>query len=506
MKIKGLLKLTFSRLFAVALSVILQVALMVFFMIKLTESYVYFQIGSTILAVLILVGIANESTHPEQKILWVLLISVVPIVGIVLYMTFSFNKPRKKSIEKYTKFNKEDLNKEHALLLTDKYEKDFKYLENQTGIKTCKNTNCLYLKDGSEFYDSLIKDLKNAKKFIFMEYFIINHGLMWDSILQILIQKAKEGLDIRLIYDDLGCCKYVKGNYYKKLRKLGIKCYKFNKMIPLVSSIHNNRDHRKITIIDGTIGYTGGINISDEYMNINSPYGYWKDNAIRLTGEGVDNLTILFLQIYSLVSKTTNDIKPFLYKNNCESKIFSDEIVYSFGSGPKSFYYDNTAINVFLNLINSANKSIDISTPYLITDYSITNALISASKKGVKVRILFPSRPDKKLVWLFGKLTALELLKNGVEIYSYTPGFNHAKSFLVDDKIAFVGTTNLDFRSLLHHLECGTLIYNSECLKNIDENFENDYLLSKKLEEKDLKMNPLSKVIVSFLRIFQTLL
>lgn len=506
MKIKGIFKLMFSRLFAVALSVIIQVVLIAYFMFQLTESYIYFQIASTVLAVLIVVGIANEKSHPEQKLLWVLLISVIPIVGITLYVLFSINKPPKKFIEKYTKFDTNLFKKEDISPLLKEYKTDFKYLVSQTGIDVCKNSECLYLKDGKEFYESLISDLKKAEKFIFMEYFIIKEGVMWNNILNILIEKAKQGVDVRFIYDDVGSCKNVKGTYYKKLRKEGIKCYKFNKMLALISSYHNNRDHRKITVIDGTIAYTGGINLSDEYMNINSPFGYWKDNAIRVKGEAVDNFTILFLQMYSLVSKTKADVEKYLYNTNKKEEIISDEIIYAFGSGPKNVYDENMAIDAFLNLIHSAKESIDISTPYLITDYSITNALIAASKKGIKVRILFPSKPDKRLIWWFGKQTAMELAKNGVEIYSYTPGFNHAKSFLVDNKIAFIGTTNLDFRSLLHHFECGALIYNSKCLKEIDDNFENDYLMSKRMTEKDLKMNPIAGVIISFLRIFQSLL
>lgn len=511
MKIKGFLKLLFSRLFAIALTVILQVVILVYYLSELSENYIYVQIISLIVGVIVFISMVNKNMHPEQKILWAFLIMAFPIIGTVLYVLFNINNPLKKKFIKYYELDIKNIsnvanNKQDVYELSNGYESQFKYLEKMTGLNLNKDTNTKFLKDGKEFYDSLIADLKGAKKFIFMEYFIIHPGVMWDSILEVLKEKVKEGVEVRFIYDDIGSCKYVKGNYYKKLRKEGIKCYVFNKMIPLVSSYHNNRDHRKITVIDGIIGYTGGINLSDEYMNLNSPYGHWQDNAIRLNGKGVDNLTVLFLQCYSLLSRKRNDIKPFLYEQNKIENIENNELVFSFGTGPKSVYYDFLAIDVFLNLINNAKKSIDITTPYLLTDFSITNALIAASAKGIKVRILFPGKPDKKLVWSFGKQTALELIKHGIEVYSYTPGFNHAKSFLVDDQIAYVGTTNLDYRSLLHHYECGTIIYNSNTINDIDDYFEKNYLKSKLLKEEDLKVNPLTKVIISFLRIFESLL
>ena len=357
MKIKGFLKLLFSRLFAIALTVILQVVILVYYLSELSENYIYVQIISLIVGVIVFISMVNKNMHPEQKILWAFLIMAFPIIGTVLYVLFNINNPLKKKFIKYYELDIKNIsdvanNKQDVYELSNGYESQFKYLEKMTGLNLNKDTNTKFLKDGKEFYDSLITDLKGAKKFIFMEYFIIHPGVMWDSILEVLKEKVKEGVEVRFIYDDIGSCKYVKGNYYKKLRKEGIKCYVFNKMIPLVSSYHNNRDHRKITVIDGIIGYTGGINLSDEYMNLNSPYGHWQDNAIRLNGKGVDNLTVLFLQCYSLLSRKRNDIKPFLYEQNKIENIENNELVFSFGTGPKSVYYDFLAIDVFLNLIN----------------------------------------------------------------------------------------------------------------------------------------------------------
>ena len=511
MKIFRGFKLIFSRLFAVAITVIAQVVIIAHFMIKLTTSYIYFQLAESIIGFLVFVALVNRRMNPEQKIIWAFLIIIFPVIGVTLYILFSSNTPSIKRIKKYTKFDKKIIEQtnqynESIYQTAKEYKGQIKYLENMSSMYPRKNTTTNYYKDGRQFYVALMNDLKNAKKHIFMEYFIIRPGKMWDSIVDVLKQKAQEGVDVRFIYDDLGSAKYVKGNYYKKLRKYGIKCYKFNKMIPLVSSYHNNRDHRKITVIDGYIGYTGGINLADEYLNLTSPFGYWKDNAVRLCGEGVDNLTILFLQSYALVSGKIQDYETYLFKNNSQCIIENDEIVFPYGTGPSNQYYDNMAEDVFLNMIGQAKRSIDISTPYLIIDYSITNALIAAAARGVKVRILIPAKPDKKLIYAFSKQTAYELALQGVEIYTYTPGFNHAKSFLVDDEIAFVGTTNLDFRSLIHHYECGVWLYNSSCIKDIDRNFENDYLKSKLTKPEDLKMGVITKIVVSFLKVFQSLL
>lgn len=504
-------KLIFSRVMSVAFAVVLQFVLIVFFVFELTANYAYFQITQSIIGILVFICIVNERTNPEQKLVWAFIIIILPIAGILLYVILTLNKPSKKSIEKYTNFDSElirisEEKKQEIYSLSNQYVGQIKYIEKMSHFNACKNTKCTYLKDGKDFYNSLIKDLKQAQKFIFMEYFIINHGKMWNSILDILKEKVKNGVDVRLIYDDLGSATYLKSKYCKTLRSYGIKCYRFGRMIPFISSYHNNRDHRKICVIDGFIGYTGGINLSDEYMNLTHPYGHWKDNSVRLIGEAVDNLTILFLQNYGITSKKKQNFENYLFKQNCTQQIDSNEIVIPYGTGPKSRYYENFATDVFLNMIHQAKKSIDISTPYLIIDYALTNALIAAVARGVKVRILIPSRPDKKFIYAFSKQTTYYLAKSGVEIYTYSPGFNHAKSFLVDDEISFIGTTNLDFRSLMHHYECGVIIYNSSCIKEIDQHFENDYLVSKLMAPFDLKTNIFVRIMISFLKIFQSLL
>ena len=507
-KVRNFFKLIFSRLFLVALLVILQVALIVFFAIYLTSSYLYFAILSSAIGLLILIWVINKKIHPEHKLMWAFLMLLFPFFGVTLYAVLSINKPTKKQSNKYFSFDKSliknnDQYYQKIYDISNEYQGQIKYLENTTKMFASKNNDCSFFPDGKSFYDSLINDIKQANDFIFMEYFIIRPGVMWNSILEILIEKVKQGVEVRLIYDDVGCARYLKGNYYKYLNSLGIKCVKFNKMLPFIVSYHNNRDHRKITVIDGKIAYTGGINFGDEYINLSNEFGYWKDNAIKIKGDAVDNFTVLFLQNFSIASKTIIDYSPYLKK--CDNTIVNDEIAFPFGTGPR-FYYENMAVDIFLNLINQAKKSIDISSPYLVMDHSLTNALINAKNRGVKVRVLVPNKPDKRFVYCFTKQSVIDLANHGIEVYLYTPGFNHAKSILIDDTIAYIGTTNLDFRSLLHHYECGTLLINCKCLKQIDENFIKDFEESNLIEKDEIKMNFFEKLFVSFFYIFKSLL
>lgn len=507
-QILNFLKLIFSRLFIVALLVVLQVFIIVYFAFYLTNSYLYFQIASSVIGIIVFITIINKKINPEHKLMWAFLMLLFPIFATTLYVLLFLNHPSKKQLKKYYNFDprliEKDLKYNNLVYkIANEYQGQIKYLENTTSLYASKNNKTTFLSDGNAFYNSLKKDIIEAKEFIFMEYFIIKPGLMWNSILSILVEKVKEGVEVRLIYDDVGSAKYVKGNYYKYLNKLGIKCVKFNKLIPFVVSYHNNRDHRKITIIDGKIAYTGGINFGDEYINLYNEFGYWKDNAVKIEGESVDNFTILFLQNYSIANKKCEDCFPYLNKDH--SHIENDELVFPYGTGPK-IYYENMAVDVFLNLINQSKETIEISSPYLILDYSFTNALIAAKKRGVDVKILIPNKPDKLFIYWFTKSNVIELLNNDINVYTYTPGFNHAKLILIDKKLSYIGTTNLDFRSLIHHYECGAWLYNCSCIKDIDKSFTADFKESKKLQKGDVKMNIISRLLVSFLNIFKSLL
>lgn len=361
------------------------------------------------------------------------------------------------------------------------------------------------------FLKDLLIELKRAKKFIFMEYFIIKPGMMWDSIHEVLIDKVKENVDVRIIYDDIGSLGYLESDYYKKLQKEGIKCYKFNPFYPILSGIYNNRDHRKITIIDGKIAYTGGINIGDEYINLKSPYGHWKDSAIKLNGPAVNNLTKMFLEMYNSISKNEEDIEKYIKLNIEENNNNLDNIntdygfVHPFGDGPKPIYKEQIAENNFINMINNAKKYVYITTPYLIIDYNLTTSLRSAALKGVDVRIITPHIPDKKIIFNLTRSSYKYLLEAGVKIYEYTPGFIHQKSLIVDDNLAFVGTVNFDYRSLVHHYECGVILYNTDSIKDIYIDIKNIIDESQEITLSNFKMRKIDKLISIILFIFSPL-
>ena len=327
---------------------------------------------------------------------------------------------------------------------------------------------------------------------------------MWDGIHEILKQKAAAGVEVRVMYDDIGCAGLLPGSYYKKLKKEGIDCVKFNPFRPVVSGIHNNRDHRKITVIDGKVGYTGGVNLADEYINETSRFGHWKDTALKIQGSAVSNLTVLFLQLFDAMRKSFSDFEKYL-GTDYES-FDEDGYIHPFGDGPKPFYSELVGSNNFINIINSAEKYVWISTPYLIPDYNLLSALRSAAYRGVDVRIITPGIPDKKIIFNMTRSNYKYLLQAGVKIYEYSPGFIHAKEMLADGVTAFVGTVNLDYRSLVHHYECGAVLYKTPCISEIEEGFEETLQASREITDDNFKMNFFASLLNGILDLFSPML
>ena len=317
----------------------------------------------------------------------------------------------------------------------------------------------------------LVRELKQAKKYIFIEYFIINDGVMWQTILNILEKKAAEGVDVRLIYDGFGCLTTLPHKYYEELQKKGIKCQVFNPFRPILNIIQNNRDHRKLCIIDGWVGFTGGINLADEYINQKERFGHWKDTAVMLKGEAVWNMTVMFLHMWAVIGRSEEsvDYEAYFPHRYHEGEFESDGFVQPFCDTP----LDEEVVgeDVYLNIINKAKKYVYICTPYLIIDNEMMTALCLAAKSGVDVRIMTPGIPDKKLVFILTQSYYRQLLEAGVKIYEYQPGFLHAKSFVSDDEIGVVGTINLDYRSLYLHFEDGVWIYRNRVIQDIKDDF-----------------------------------
>lgn len=498
----------FSKIFVSALALLLQVALLLVVIFVFEQYILAFQIASAVFGVIVFLDLVEKRESPEFKLPWLFLLLIAPFFGITIYCLFG----RSRMSYKYYKHMAETVCrcKKYFELSSDENGEIRAFLGNKTGMETYLRTTSFtrgyldnkveYFKNGALFFEDLKKELEKAENFIFMEYFVIAHGRMWNEIHEILKRKVREGVEVRLMYDDIGCAGLLKSNYYKKLRKEGINCLKFNPFRPVVSGIHNNRDHRKITVIDGKTGFTSGANIADEYINEKVLYGVWKDSAIKICGSAVKNLTLLFLQLFDTSAKSFSDYGRYL--NVGYETYEGSGYVHPFGDGPKPFYVELVGSNNFINIINSANRYVYISTPYLIPDYNLLSALRNAALRGVDVRIITPHVPDKRIIFNMTRSNYKTLLEAGVKIFEYTPGFIHAKEMIADGETAFVGTINLDYRSLVHHYECGAVLYKAPCVKDIEEGFNETFKVSEEVTKENFKMKFFPALLNGLLNLF----
>lgn len=466
----------------------------------------YFYILSVITQLVCILRIINAEDNPEYKIPWLVFVMLVPIVGYMSYFMFYSRKLTKGQLKKMEKI-KEALPKGDADLNGLSLELScgiLRVLCRQADTKVYKNTEITYYALGEDMMTAILSDLASARQFIFLEYFILEEGIFWNAILKILRQKVKEGVEVRLLYDDIGCMTTLPGNYDKKLRKEGIQTRIFSKLLGKANNEFNNRSHRKILIIDNQVGYTGGINIADEYINQKKKYGHWKDGGVRLSGEAVAELTKLFLQDYELNGKCRSyDFSK--YFPLC-SKSSAEGYVIPFGDGPKPIYRYDIGKTLIMNLLQQARRYIYITTPYLIIDNELLQAIENASLKGVDVRIITPHIPDKRLVFLMTRSHYGRLLEHGVKIYEYEPGFIHFKSIISDDEYALISTINLDYRSLVHHFENGVLLYRSPVIPEIKEDIQHTISVSIPIDKSPLKNNLFYRLLKSLIKIFSPLL
>ena len=466
---------------------------------------------NVVLGVLVFINIVNRKMNTESKLTWVAVVLLMPIFGFMAYVMFSESRlsPRQRRAYRDIYYvSKDSLEYYFArsggkLPDTGDYLGQNVYIKNLNNLPSYTDTATEYYPWGIDFWEALKTDLKRAEKFIFMEYFIIEEGVMWNEILDILAEKAQAGVEVRFMYDDIGSISKVPARYYKKMEKLGIKTLRFNPFRPFLTGIHNNRDHRKITVIDGVIGFIGGANLADEYINKTSPYGIWKDSAVRLEGEAVRSLTVNFLQMFDMQRENAEDFAPYL---EAETSVRAEGVVQPFVDGPKPIYDDYVAKNVYLNLFNSAKRYLYITTPYLIPDGEIVNALQLAAARGVDVRIITPQIPDKKLVFNITRSNYKRLMNYGVKIYEFKGGFIHAKNVLCDDAVGIVGTINLDYRSLMHHYECGVWMYRTAALSAMKADFEATFSQSVLQDEKSVKMGIVKRLFCGVCAIFAPLL
>lgn len=459
---------------------------------------------STILA------IVNRNMPPESKVTW-LLIAVVPVFGSLLYLMFGerhLSKKEMKQLENMESMEfREDNSRELRLKLKEENKAVYGMVKSLLSMDhnadLYNGTSSTFFPLGDQMFKQLLEDLRSAKKFIFMEFYIIDEGLMWDSILEILIEKVKEGVEVKLLYDDIGCMATLAGNYTKRLRKLGIDAHKFNKVIPRLTVAYNNRDHRKILVIDGQIGYTGGINLADEYINQIERFGHWKDSAVRIEGRAVKALTRLFLMTWYINQGEIEDFDKYHMENRA---VDGEGLYIPFGSGPKPIYKSQVGKAVYQNMINQATDYVYITTPYLIIDYDLTEDIRNAALRGVDVRIVTPFIPDKKLIQIVTRGAYPDLMEAGVKIYEYLPGFVHSKQVLVDDEIAVVGTINFDYRSLVHHYENAIWMYETPEIPKIRADFDNIFAVSREIKLETFSVTWYQHLVKEIMQLFAPML
>lgn len=467
----------------------------------------YFYILIFLTQIGVVLSIIGSKDNPDYKIPWLLFVLILPVAGFMIYFMFYKRKLSKRLLERLNMFEDISYKEDTAELLELQKEDEYAYrqaLEIRTlsGTHIYQNTEMRYFSSGEEMHKQMLIDLGKAQQFIFLEYFIIEEGVFWNSILAILKQKAANGIDVKLVYDDIGCMTTLPGNYDKILKSFGIDAVIFSKLRGQADNEFNNRSHRKIMVIDGSIAYTGGINLADEYINLKQRFGHWKDIGIRLSGEATVELTRLFLLDYSLNSKKVPDASCYLKATDMPSSGF----VVPFGDGPNPVYTHRVAKTIILNMLYQAKRYVYITTPYLIIDSELQQAIENSALRGIDIRIIVPHIPDKKVVFAMTKSHYKQFIDCGVKIYEYTPGFIHAKSYLSDDSYAMLGTINLDYRSLVHHFENGVWIYNSSVIQDIKKDFLDTQSKSFQINREAIRDTALKRILRSVVRIFSPLL
>lgn len=469
----------------------------------------YFYILCYVTAFACIINIVASDDNPDYKVPWVLFVLVLPIVGFMLYFMFYSRKLKTKFVRRLGELKRYEYKKDDEQLQISLQRENVmafsqaKMLSKISGSTLFSNTKQTYFPLGRDMFEQMIVDLKNARNFIFMEYFIIEEGVFWNTILKILKEKAKEGVVVRVVYDDIGCMTTLAGNYSKTLRSYGIEATTFSRLKGNADSEFNNRSHRKILVIDGKIGYTGGVNLADEYIGEVVRFGHWKDTGIRLEGEAVWELTRLFCCDYGMNVKALPKDEHQLYPN---SDTIEEGYMVPFGDGPRPLYEHNVSKMVIQNMLNNATRYMYMTTPYLIIDNELCTSIENTAMRGVDVRIIVPNIPDKKLVFEMTKSFYPRLIKAGVRIYQYTPGFIHAKSYVADDEYAMIGTINLDYRSLVHHFENGVWMYKCESIKDIKADLDETLQKSMEITSDMLKTGVLKRFVRSVVRIFAPML
>ena len=471
----------------VAVSVLFQAGWLLLLVLRLNEYSLGISLATTLLSLLVVLQLYSRHTTAAMKMPWIMLILVFPVMGLSLYLLMDLfgdlgrtGKNMQKAREKrgQTLVRLQETGQPGGPKGTV-LEGIFHYLDRFGQSPVYQNTSVRYFSQAKDAFADMKQELEKAERFIFMEYFILSEGSAFRELREILQRKASEGVEVRLMYDDIGSIGYANFRFARDLNAQGIRCQVFNPALPVLNLFMNHRDHRKMTIIDGKVGYTGGYNLADEYFDRTHPYGKWKDTGIRLEGEAVQSLTAQFLEMWQASTKKEEDWTPFLELRHSVTE--ARGLVQPFGDDPVGT--ERVAENVYLSLISRAKQRLYLTTPYLIITDEMNRALGLAAKRGVDVRIVTPGIPDKKTVFQVTRSYYGDLLDQGVRIFEYTPGFLHAKQCLCDGDMASIGTSNLDYRSLYLHFENNVLLYRCDAVDQMAGDFENLFKACREVTE-----------------------
>ena len=500
---KGILSVVFSRFWIMSILVVLQFIVLFVAVFQYGEYRQHYDIVKNIFVALMVLYVLNCEMNSSAKITWLVLVMLFPVFGALLFWFTQLeigHRMQKARLDYLISSTKTSIQQDKEVLQKISEESpDTESLVHYLARSGCypiyDKTDVKYFPSGETKFEELLKQLKEAKDFVFLEYFIVEEGIMWGRVLEILAAKAAEGVDVRVMYDGTCESSLLPFDYPKRLEKLGIKCKVFAPVTPFLSTHYNYRDHRKILVIDGQVAFTGGVNLADEYINEKYRFGHWKDTAIMLRGEAVRSFTLMFLQMWNVDEKS-----PEFYKFiNVPVTEVKDAKGYVAPYGDCPLDDDKTGERVYMDILNRANKYVHIMTPYLIIDGEMETALRFAAKRGVDVKIILPGIPDKKYAFALAKTHYKHLLEAGVKIYEYTPGFVHAKVFTSDDCKAVVGTINLDYRSLYHHYECAAYMYQTECIADIERDFEETLEKCTRVTKETIKKEKLGTKIVGWI-------
>lgn len=499
------------RVAVLALSVALQVFSLVAMYAAFRRFFAWFYAFCLLLAAVAVGVIVRKDDVPEYKIAWLIPIMLFPLAGGLVYLMlgrYHLSRREKERVHDIAVHYEKAMSAmpetgaEEALRQQDpSAAQQARYLKHHANAPLFQNTQTRYFPLGEDLLAAMLPELEAAQRFIFMEYFIIRPGKMWDAVLDVLTRKAAEGVDVRLMYDDMGCLFSLPVDFPAQMQARGIQCSAFNRFSTIFNSRFNNRDHRKICVVDGNVGFTGGINLADEYINENRRLGHWKDTAVELRGEGVYSLTVMFLALWDFIRPAREDFSAFAPTLSLTAPGFAQPFTDVPGDE------EDVGETMYRNILCKAKQYVYITTPYLIIDSAMSAALTTAAKCGVDVRVITPGIPDKKMVFLLTRSYYKRLLKAGVRVFEYTPGFVHAKEFVSDDTTAVVGTINLDYRSLYLHYECAVWMYGTPAVAAVRDDFLATQRLSCEITLDTLRRLPVyQRALLSFLRVFAPLM